>query len=98
MARLGGRVVAESTGARYYDYAVGGAMCSDAITSHDLDSIHGPFPSIYDYEIPTFKADLAYPNLFPNRRADNTIYALWIGTNDLGIDGFLGDKMPQILV
>lgn len=87
-----GRVVADGTGARYYDYAVGGAMCSDAITSHYLDSIHGPFPSIHDYEIPTFKADLAYPKLFQNRRADNTIYTLWIGTNDLGIDGFLGDK------
>lgn len=71
-----GRVVAAGTGAQYHDYAVGGAMRSDAITSHYLDPIHGPFSSIHDYEIPTFKADLAYQRLFPNRRADNKIYTL----------------------
>ncbi|KAK3182210.1 hypothetical protein K4F52_006579 [Lecanicillium sp. MT-2017a] len=86
------RVVADLTGASLFDYAVGGAMCSNNITSHYFDQIQGPFPSVIDYEIPTFKADLAYPNLYPDRRTDNTVYSLWIGTNDLGADGFLTDK------
>lgn len=87
-----GRVVADNTGAQYFDYAVGGAMCSNNITSHYFDQIHGPFPSVQDYELPTFEADLEFPNLYRHRRRDNTVYTLWIGTNDLGIDGFLGDK------
>lgn len=90
--KVWGRVVADKTGARLYDYAVGGAMCSDNITSHWMEQIHGPFPSVLDYEVPTFEADLAYKDLYPDRTSSNTVYTLWIGTNDLGIDGFLGDK------
>lgn len=90
-----GRVVADSTGAKLYDYAVGGAMCSNNITSHYLNNAVGVFPSVLDYEIPAFKTDLGYPKLYPNRRCDNTVYALWIGTNDLGKDGFLGDQNVQ---
>lgn len=86
-----GRFVAKTTGANFYDYAVGGAQCTNNIDSRNLDVINGPFPSVLEYEIPVFEQDIHYPKLYPNRRADNTIYALWIGTNDLGIDGFLGD-------
>ncbi|KND93313.1 Thermolabile hemolysin [Tolypocladium ophioglossoides CBS 100239] len=90
-----GRLVANATGARYYDYAVGGAMCSNDIISRRLDAINGPFPSVLEYEIPTYKEDLSYASLYPDRRADNTVYVLWIGTNDLGIDGFLGDTQGE---
>ncbi|KAJ6779795.1 hypothetical protein PWT90_01487 [Aphanocladium album] len=87
-----GRVVANLTGAKYYDYAVAGAMCANNVTSHWFDPIKGPMPSILDYEVPAFEADLAFPKLYPDRHADNTVYAVWIGTNDLGVDGFLTDR------
>lgn len=87
-----GRVAANNTGAKYYDYAVAGAMCANNITSHYFDLIKSLMPSILDYEIPTFEADLAFPKLYPDRHPDNTVYAVWIGTNDLGVDGFLTDR------
>ncbi|POR34892.1 Thermolabile hemolysin [Tolypocladium paradoxum] len=90
-----GRLVANTTGARYYDYAVGGAMCSNDIISRRLAATNGPFPSVLEYEIPTYKEDLSYGSLYPNRRADNTVYVLWIGTNDLGIVGFLEDTQRE---
>lgn len=87
-----GRLVANATGANYYNYAVAGAMCTNNFDSRDLDAINGPFPSVLEYEIPAFEQDTRYPGLYPNRRPDNTVYALWIGTNDLGIVGILADK------
>lgn len=86
------RVVADLTGARFYNYAVAGAMCADNITTHWFEPINDNFPSVLDYEIPAYKADVPLPDYFTDRRADNTVYALWIGTNDLGIDGFLSDS------
>ena len=29
---------------------------------------------------------------YPNRKADNTVYSMWIGTNDLGAGAFLTDS------
>ena len=87
-----GRMVADMTGAEYYDYAVSGATCSNEIISRYLAAINGPFPSVKDYEIPAFEADIRFRSLYPDRRADNTVYALWIGTNDLGWQGFLSDS------
>ncbi|TQV91612.1 acetyl esterase [Cordyceps javanica] len=87
-----GRVVSNLTGASYYNYAVSGAMCADNVTNRWFDAIHNYFPSVLDYEAPAFEADLGFHQLYPNRHADNTVYAVWIGTNDLGIDGFLTDK------
>jgi hypothetical protein len=70
-------------------------MCSNDIISRRLPSTNGPFPSVMEYEIPTYKEDLSYRSLYPDRRADNTVYVLWVGTNDLGIDGFLGDTQRE---
>lgn len=67
-------------------------MCSNNITSHWFDPINAPFPSVMEYEIEAFEKDIKYCKLYPDRRPDNTVYALWIGTNDLGIDGFLSDR------
>lgn len=86
-----GRIAANSTGANYYGYAVSGATCSNKIISRDFAAIKQPFPSVLDYEIPAYKADTAFETLYPNRKADNTVYALWIGTNDLGYGAFLTD-------
>jgi hypothetical protein len=48
-----------------------------------------------EYEVPAFLADKAYNNKdgtpFLDIPPDNTIYAIWIGTNDLGVNSFLQD-------
>jgi phospholipase/lecithinase/hemolysin len=87
-----GQYAAQYTGAKYLDYAVSGATCSNEIISRDFPLIHRPFPSVMDDEIPSFKADVAFKALYPDRTAANTLYALWIGTNDLGYGGFLSDS------
>ncbi|KAJ8108321.1 hypothetical protein ONZ43_g6460 [Nemania bipapillata] len=87
----------QKLGATIYDYAVSGAACSNDIIYRYFDLINGPFPSVIDYEVPAFKADLKYASanpkstLFKHRTAENSLYALWIGTNDLGNGGFLLD-------
>lgn len=63
-----------------------------------LDAIKGPFPSVIDYEISAFKADVKYASGSDNttflhdRTPENSVYTLWIGTNDLGNGGFLLDQ------
>ncbi|KAI1177810.1 carbohydrate esterase family 16 protein [Nemania sp. FL0916] len=85
-------------GATSYNYAVAGATCSNEIVNRYLDSLKGPFPSVFDYEVPAFKADLKFAaqnpksGLYRRRTPGNTVYALWIGTNDLGNGGFLLDQ------
>ena len=74
------------------DYAVSGATCSNKIISRLFSAIRKPFPAVLDDEIPSFKADVAFPSLYSNRNGNNTVYALWIGTNDLGFGAFLTDS------
>jgi hypothetical protein len=87
-----GRIIAQKTGARYFDYAVSGGTCSNKIVERDFPPIRAPFPSVLEYGIPAYKADTAFEALYGNRKADNTVYALWIGTNDLGAGAFLTDS------
>ncbi|KAE8447780.1 hypothetical protein EG329_010174 [Mollisiaceae sp. DMI_Dod_QoI] len=92
------RWVSNYTGAKLYDYAVSGAVCSNEIVYRYLASIYGPFPDVI-YEVDAFIADVNYINastktntLYKNRRDSNTVYSMWIGTNDLGADAFLTDS------
>lgn len=78
---------------------VSGAVCSNEILYRYLDQIHGPFPSVIDYQVPAFEADVKYAHtnyttsFLRNRTPQNSVYALWIGTNDLGANGgFLLDQ------
>lgn len=87
-----GQYVAQYTQANYLDYAVSGATCSNEIISRYFSAINKPFPSVMDDEMPSYKADIAFKTLYPDRTAENTVYALWIGTNDLGWEGFLSDS------
>jgi hypothetical protein len=64
-----------------------------------LESINGPFPGVLGYEVPEFVADVKYINtstgtntLYTDREADNTVYSMWIGTNDLGVGALLTDN------
>jgi hypothetical protein len=92
------RWVSIYTGAKLYDYAVSGAVCSNDIIFRYLADIYGPFPDVV-YEVNAFVADVNYINatthtntLYTDRRSDNTVYAMWIGTNDLGAGAFLTDS------
>ncbi|EFZ02162.1 GDSL-like lipase/acylhydrolase family protein [Metarhizium robertsii] len=91
--RIWGRLVAKDTGATLYDYAVGGAMCThtnfDQRTFNETTNI--PYPAVLEYELPLFDTDKKL-GLYKNLNPDNTVYTLWIGTNDLGKDGIIGTK------
>ncbi|KAK5551209.1 hypothetical protein LTR46_010795 [Exophiala xenobiotica] len=84
-----------------YDYAVSGAVCSNYITPRWLSSINANFPSVLEYEISAFEADMisqrvnatpAEAYFSPSLSASSAVYALWIGTNDLGVWAFLTDS------
>ncbi|RDW91894.1 carbohydrate esterase family 16 protein [Coleophoma crateriformis] len=92
------RFVSTNTGAKLYDYAVNGAVCSNEIIFRLLTSIHMPFPDVV-YEVDAFEADVTYVNtatgtntLYTDRQPENTVYSMWIGTNDLGVNAFLTDS------
>lgn len=92
------RWVSTYTGAKLYDYAVSGAVCDNKLIYRYLASIFGPFPDVV-YEVDAFIADTEYVNastgtntLYTDRTADNTVYSMWIGTNDLGDYAFLTDS------
>ncbi|KAK3353598.1 hypothetical protein B0T25DRAFT_217399 [Lasiosphaeria hispida] len=84
--------VANYTETGLLDYAVSGATCSNKIVERNFAYIGRSFPSVLEDEIPSFQADVSFKSLYPSRTADNTVYALWIGTNDLGFDAFLSDS------
>lgn len=90
-----GQFVQQYAGVAYFDYAVSGAACSNGYISRYLSSIDKPFPSVLDDELPSFVADIQVQALYPNRTAQNTVYALWIGTNDLGFGAFLTDSQTS---
>ncbi|KIW91152.1 uncharacterized protein Z519_08047 [Cladophialophora bantiana CBS 173.52] len=84
-----------------YDYAVSGAVCSNNITPRWFPAIDAPFPSVLEYEVPAFVADIpaarvnstpAVQLFTPKLTAQDAVYALWIGTNDLGVYAFLTDS------
>jgi len=92
------RYAAIASGAKLYNYAVSGAVCSNAMISRYLSSIRAPFPDVLGYEIPAFIADANFVNkttgtntLYIDRQSDNTVYAIWIGTNDLGGGALIQD-------
>lgn len=83
-----------------YDYAVSGGVCSNKITPRAV-APGNPFlfPDVEGYEVPAFLADKAYgknratgkPYFSTPLSADNAVYAIYIGTNDLGVSAFLQD-------
>ncbi|KAL3421076.1 gdsl lipase acylhydrolase family protein [Phlyctema vagabunda] len=92
------RWVSNYSGASLYNYAVSGAVCDNKIILRYPDGSPLAFPDVV-YEVDAFEADVAYVNastgtntLYTNRTADNTVYSMWIGTNDLGNNAFLTDS------
>jgi hypothetical protein len=84
------------TGVQLYNYAVGGAVCSS-------DIVANMGVGVQEYEIPTFLADKATKisgQPFLTVSKNDTVFSIWIGTNDLGPQGFLTGKQvsPNTLV
>jgi len=82
-----------------YDYAVSGAVCSNLITPRFLPSINADFPSVLEYEIPAYLNDsksvsnaTGQAYFTPALTQSDAVYAIWIGTNDLGVNLFLTDS------
>lgn len=72
-----------------------GAVCSNTLTPRTFSTINAPFPSVREYELPAFKADL--PKLKISLK--NTVVSLWIGTNDLGGDAILDhSQLPGVTI
>lgn len=75
---------------------MGGAVCSNQVSPRFFSAINAPFPDIAGYELPAFIADSKYRSpsgtKFFTGKADSTVYAIWIGTNDLGNGAFLTDS------
>ena len=82
-----------------YNYAVSGAVCSNSLTPRYLSSIGADFPDLAGYELPAFAADLhterngtRTPYYQPARTPANTVYSVWDGTNDVGVNALLTDS------
>lgn len=86
------QLVQQTTGVASFDYAISGAVCSNAITPRFSRALGKVFPAVIEDELPSFVADTAFPSLYENRTADNTVYALWIITNDVGVNAILTDS------
>jgi hypothetical protein len=64
---------------------VSGAVCSSKITARKGVGIQ-------EFEIPAFQADLKYKvngTPFLEIEPNKTVFSVWIGTNDVGVDAFL---------
>lgn len=76
-----------------YDYARSGSVCDSTISSKSRRGVKQD-------QIPTFLADNEYVNNSTGQRVlDNpsaeTVYAIWIGTNDLGNGIFLTEEQAK---
>ncbi|PYH95902.1 GDSL Lipase/Acylhydrolase family protein [Aspergillus ellipticus CBS 707.79] len=84
--------IQQYTGVNLYDYAVAGAVC-DSVVSNSVRN------GVEQDQLPAFLADNVYVSNTTGQPAlinkpDETIYAIWIGTNDLGPNGFLTEAEP----
>ncbi|KAL4920686.1 hypothetical protein BDW62DRAFT_176048 [Aspergillus aurantiobrunneus] len=94
-----GHFASEIANLTRFNYAVSGAVCSNEITPRTYAPIDAPYPSVLEYEVPAYIADSEYidpsGNKFMNIEQHETVYALWIGTNDIGNDAFLTDSQVK---
>ena len=67
------------------DYAFSGSGCSQSL----VPLVNGA--ALADNMVPEFVSDVQ-AGLYPGISGDNTVYSIWIGTNDIGVNGFLLNK------
>lgn len=93
----GGRVwpeyVNQYSGVNIYDYARSGSVCDSTFSSNSRRGVKQD-------QIPTFLADNEYVNSSTGKRvlfnpSAETVYTIWIGTNDLGNGIFLTEEQPK---
>jgi phospholipase/lecithinase/hemolysin len=87
--------VQQYTNVSLYDYAVSGAVCSSTFSSSKRSGIK-------EDQIPAFLTDNAFVSNVTLKPAlsnppEETVYAIWIGTNDLGSAVFFTEKQPRTL-
>lgn len=85
------RIAVDSIDANLFNFAVSGGVCSEEIVYRWFEPIKGPFPGILEGPLPAFESNLG-TEAYSNLTADNTVYGVWIGTNDLGNGAFLTDE------
>lgn len=73
------------------NYAVSGAACSNSITPRIEPQTQIPYPSVLEYEVPAFLTE----DRLDRRPPESTVFAIWIGTNDVGYEGFLTDSQAR---
>lgn len=88
--------VAQYGGLKIYNYAAGGATCDATLIPQENLSNSQPFPDVKGYEVPTYLAEktLRAPESakpFLDVPTAQTVYSIWIGTNDVGANGFVAD-------
>lgn len=84
---------------KLYNYAIAGAVCNSEIVPITFEGIDFAMPGVIDYELPMFERDLDAsrlgtdePYFNPPLDAEATVYAVWIGHNDLGNNGLISNK------
>ncbi|KAI8974582.1 GDSL lipase/esterase [Trametes punicea] len=81
---------AQDGGLNLFPFAKSGAVCSNNLTDR-------PFPSVFESQLPLYFAEKANGSLRLN--PEETIYTLWIGTNDVGVGALLtGSQTPGVSV
>jgi hypothetical protein len=76
------------SGVHLYNYAVGGAVCSS-------DIVANVGVGVQEFEIPIFLAEKDVKvngQPFMEITKNDTVFSIWIGTNDFGPGGFLTDS------
>ncbi|KAJ3485850.1 hypothetical protein NLI96_g4673 [Meripilus lineatus] len=73
-----------------FPFARSGATCSNNLTSR-------PAPPVFESQLPLYFAEVANGTL--KLKPEETIYTLWIGTNDVGGGGLLtGHQAPGVTI
>ena len=71
-----------------FPFAKSGATCSNKLTPRT-------FPSVFEDQLPAYFAEVANGTL--KLQPEETIYTLWIGTNDVGVGTLLtGQQTPGV--
>ena len=69
-----GQLIQQMTpGLNYVNYAISGAACSNELTARYNVLINENLPSVIDNAIPSFKQDVNFTSIYPDRTAENTV-------------------------
>jgi GDSL-like Lipase/Acylhydrolase len=75
-------------GVKLHPYAKAGATCSNNLT-------YRPFPPLFESQLPLYFAEKA--NKTVTLAPHDTVYFLWIGTNDLGANALLTGSKASLV-